>query len=247
MYTVLWSFRDKSCPNTMLNSLQRRVCFLFQHILLILFASCDHSGNGTREWISILRTWLFILPNTTRHFWSMWRTNTVPITDNCRSLNMKNYRAMTSSILQCLLKLVNHLLIHMICPLVMKNTKRQKIWPIQHPDRAISQYTYRPPQGTISIRRLKHQSTGRKLNRISMITTPTRWRSAIPFRSRISRNGGDSKMKRIQSTPISPLWHAAYSQSYRMVSEWGPGFPLNETWSAGGSPKPQAGLFRNRL
>jgi len=49
-----------------------------------------------------------------------------------------------------------------------------------------------------------------------------------------------------QSTPISPIWHATYSLSYHMVSEWGPVFPLEKMLSAGGSQKPQAGPFVKR-
>jgi len=122
-YTSLWSLHDKCCPNTMLKSLQRRVCFSSRHWSLILFRRCDHSTNGTKEWIFILRTRLVILPNRAkRHFWSMWRKNTAPNKDDCQSLSMKNYGAMTSSLLQWLLNLVNHLLIHMICSVMMNNT-----------------------------------------------------------------------------------------------------------------------------
>jgi len=247
IYTSLWSLRDKSCPNTMPKSLQRRVCFIFRHTYLILFASCNCLGKGTREWILILRTRLLILPNTQRHFGRMWKTNTARNSDDCRSLNMKNCRAMTSSILQRLPNLVNHLLIHMICPVVMKNTQRLKIWPKRHQDEVITQHAYWPPPGGIWIRRLNHQRAGEKLILISMITTSTRWRLAVHFGSRISRNGGDSKRKRIHSMPISPMWHAAYSQSYLIVLEWRPVFPLDKTLLAGGSPKPQAKPFGNRL
>jgi len=73
------------------------------------------------------------------------------------------------------------------------------------------------------------------------------WRLAVHFGFRISRNGGDGKRKRTQSTRISPMWHATYSQSYLMVSEWRPVFPLDETLSAGGSQKPQAKPFRKWL
>jgi len=87
-------FARQSCPNTLLKSLQRRVRFLFQHIFLILFRSCNRLGNGTREWLSILRMRLLILPNTMRHFWSMWRTNTAP---NIRCLSVTTHYKLQSN------------------------------------------------------------------------------------------------------------------------------------------------------
>jgi len=82
-FSLLWSVRGKSCPNTILKWLQRLVCSWFRHISLILSRSCDRLGSGTREWILILKTTYFIIPNTWRPLWSMWRTNTAWDIDVC--------------------------------------------------------------------------------------------------------------------------------------------------------------------
>jgi len=74
----------------------------------------------------ILRMRLFILPNTKRHFWSMWRTNTVPNIDKGLSLNPTLSQAAISSSLQWLVDLVYLLLIHMICPAMMKKNLMSK-------------------------------------------------------------------------------------------------------------------------
>jgi hypothetical protein len=103
-------------------SLQWPVFFLFQYKSLILSGSCDHFGSGTRPWISILRTRRLLLSNTSKPIWSMWRINTAPNIDECPSLNPKMISIATSSPLQTLLDLVNHSLIHMICPAMMTNT-----------------------------------------------------------------------------------------------------------------------------
>jgi len=67
-YTLPWSLRGRRCPNIILKWPQRLVCFSFWNISLILSRSCDHLGSGTREWISILKTRLLILPNSRRPF-----------------------------------------------------------------------------------------------------------------------------------------------------------------------------------
>jgi len=124
--TSLWTLRDRSCPNNMQKSLQRLVCFPFQHTSLIHSGSCDQLGCGTRRWIVILRTRRLILPETRQPFWRMWRTNTVPNIDECPSIHMKIFLTAISSPLQRLLDLVNRLLIHMIWPAMMRNTDRLK-------------------------------------------------------------------------------------------------------------------------
>jgi len=96
--------------------------FSFRHISFIISASCDRWGSGTREWISILRTRHCILPNTKRHFWTIWRKNPMPNIDVCRSLNLKAFRATIPSPLQWLDDLVNRSLIHIIWLAMMKNT-----------------------------------------------------------------------------------------------------------------------------
>jgi len=119
---LLWSWRNRSCPNRMPKWLQRWVWFSFLHISSILSRSCDCLGCRTGEWISILSTRHPILHNTWRPFWTMWWMNTVPNLDVSQSINPKAYRAISSSHPQWLQDLVNHPLIHMIYPAMMKNT-----------------------------------------------------------------------------------------------------------------------------
>jgi len=121
-YTSPGSLRDRSSPNIMLKFLQQQVSFSWQHSLLIISGSCDHLGSGTREWILFLRTILLIPPDIQRHFWSMLRTNTALNIDDFPWLNLRAYRATICSLPQWHLDLINLLMIHMICPAIMKNT-----------------------------------------------------------------------------------------------------------------------------
>jgi len=132
---------DRCCPNIMLQLLQRRVCITLQHTFLILSGSCDCLGSETSAWISILRTRLLILLNTKRSFWSMWRMITVPNIDVCLSLNVKAYQATICSSPQCRPDLANLLMIHLIRPVMMKNTKCLYKWLKRHLDKAIVQHT----------------------------------------------------------------------------------------------------------
>jgi len=88
--------------------------------------------DSIREW-RLFRKWdkaidsipedePYILPNTRRPVWCMWRTNTVLNIDECLSLNPKMSRLATSAPLHRLPNLVNRLLIHMICRTMMKIT-----------------------------------------------------------------------------------------------------------------------------
>ena len=43
------------------------------------------------------------------------------------------------------------------------------------------------------------------------------------------------------------MWLATYSLSYHMLSEWRPVFPLAEMLLGGGSQKPKARPFANKL
>jgi hypothetical protein len=52
----------------------------------------------------------------------MWRMNSVPNTDVCPSINTKAYQALITSSQQQHHDPVNHPLIHMMCPEMMKNT-----------------------------------------------------------------------------------------------------------------------------
>ena len=121
-YSVLWSLHGKSCPNIIVKWLQWLVCSSFRHTFLILSGSCDRLWSGTTEWISILKTRLLLLPNSRRSFWSMWRMNTALNTDVFRLLNPKTYWTTIPASPQWLIDLVNLLMNHMICPVIMKNT-----------------------------------------------------------------------------------------------------------------------------
>jgi len=161
----------------------RQVCLWFQHISSFLSGGCDRSGSGTKEWIWFLRTRHSILPNTERHFWSMWRMNTVPNIDMCRSINLKAYWAVIFSLQQRLQDPVNHPLMHMIHSAMMNNTWRLTISLKWHPDEAITLHAYCQLPGSIQIHCVAHQRTGGKLIQISMITTPTEGRVAVHFGS----------------------------------------------------------------
>jgi len=168
----------------MLKWLQHWPCFWFRHISSIVLGSPDHFERGTREWILILRMRHLILHNTKRPFWSMWRMNTVWNIRVCRSISMELYRAAILSPLQQLQDPVNHPLILMICPAMMKNTLLLTLWLRRHPDNAVAQHVNWPPPGTIWILRLMHQRTRGKSIQISMITTPNQRRLAVHSGSR---------------------------------------------------------------
>jgi len=95
--------------------------------------------------------------------------------------NTKAYPAAISFPLQQLLDHVNHLLIDMICPAMMKNTYRLTMGLRRHSDEPIMHHTYWSAPGSTWIRRLNHQRTGGKLIPISTITTPTQWILAVHF------------------------------------------------------------------
>ena len=165
----------------MLKWLQRWGCFSFLHISLILSGSCDGLGSGTWEWILILRMRYLILHNTRSPYWSMWRMNTVPNFDVCRSINSKANWATILSPPQWPQNPVNYSFILMICPAMMKNTWLLPMWLKWQPDEAIAQHANWPPPGPIWIHRLKHQTIVGTLNKMSMITTPTQWRFTVHF------------------------------------------------------------------
>jgi len=106
----------------MLKSLQRWVCFAFLHLFSIRSGSCNCLEIGTREWILTLRTSHPILPNINRSFCHMWRINTVPTINVCLSIHSNTYWAAISSSLHWLQDPVNHSLLNVICPAMMKNT-----------------------------------------------------------------------------------------------------------------------------
>lgn len=82
----------------------------------------NNLGSGTKQCIFILRMKLPTLPNTRRHFCSIWIIKTVPNLDECPSLNPKMFRDAISSSLQRLLHLLNCLLTNMNCTVMMKYT-----------------------------------------------------------------------------------------------------------------------------
>jgi len=206
-------------PITMLKNPQCPVCFRFHNIFMILFGCCEHLARATSKWISILRTRLLILPNTRRHFWSMWKTNIVLNIDRSLSLDQTMLWVAISSPLHSLMDIVNLLLIHMICAAMMKNNWRLNVWLKRHPDKAIVQPTYEQLQGCKWVCCLKQQRTEGRLIEILVITTLTPWRLAVYFGYQMSLPGGINKRTRTQSKPISPMWHAIYSLSYHMLSE----------------------------
>jgi hypothetical protein len=169
----------------MLKWLQRMVFFSNLHISLIYSRSCDYLECGTRKWILILRTKYPTLPHTKWSFWSMWSTNTVPNIEVCQSTNMKACWVAISSPPQWLRDPVNHFLIHIICPVIMKNQQCFKMWLRRHPDEGSLQHSYWPLAGSIWIRQVMHRRTWGKLIQISMITTPIQWGIAGHFGYRI--------------------------------------------------------------
>jgi len=79
----------------------------------------------------------------------MWRTNTVLKIDQYPSLKPKMFLAANSSTLQRLLDWVNHLLIDMIFPAMLKNAYSLKTWLKRHPANVIVQHPYWQPQGSV--------------------------------------------------------------------------------------------------
>jgi len=127
IYILRQRLRNDSCTNSMRLVLQWWVCIWFQHTFSILSGSCAYIACRTRDWILILRTRLLILPNTKWNCWNMCRMNNVPNIDVSLSFNLKVYRATISSSVHWPLDLVNHVMIHMICTAMMKNTYSLKI------------------------------------------------------------------------------------------------------------------------
>jgi len=176
-----------------------------------------------------------ILPNRKRPFWSILKMNTVPNINVWQSISTKAYWAAISSPPQRLQGPVNQPFICMIFQAMMKNTERLTMWLRWHPDKAIVQHVNWPPPGSIWFRHVKRQRTRGKLIRISMIATPTQWKSGVHFGYRTYPTGGVDRKKRTQCTPIFPMWHTTFPLSYHMVSEWRPVFPLAAMLLAGGS------------
>jgi hypothetical protein len=161
--------------------LQGRVYSCSWPISFLVSPSCDLLNSWTREFIFVLRMRHPLLPNTKRQFWRIWRTNPLPNTDMCQSINLKVYCALISFALQWLQDPVNHPLIDMICPATMRKTRDLTMSLQQHADGGIVQHTYWMPLGTIWIRCLKHLRTGDKLIQISIISTLTQWQLAGYF------------------------------------------------------------------
>jgi len=146
----------------MLKWLRWPVCFSFLHISSILSGCCNRLGSGSKEWIWILRMRHPLLPNNKRTFWSMWRIKTLSIIDVCQSINWKAYRAVITSPCQWYQDPMNHPLIIMISPTMMKNTWWLTMLLRWHPDTLIVQPACWLPPGSVWIRFLKPQRTGGK-------------------------------------------------------------------------------------
>ena len=153
---------QQKLSNNMPKWLQWHECFPLRLTSSLFYGSCDRLGSGIREWRLILKKRHPILPNTIRTFWSRCRMTTVPILDMCWSINLKEYRVTISSVPQRLQDLVNHCLIHTICPAMMKNTQHLPMRLKWHPDEVITLHTNWLLPVSIWIHRLKHQRTGGK-------------------------------------------------------------------------------------
>jgi len=234
--TSPWSWRNRSCfiYYAELNP-TRGIHLISAHLLdpfrrLWSFRKWDKGMDMNPEEETSYRP-----PNTKRHSWSMWRMNTAPYVNVCRSLNPKLYWTTISSPLERLQHPVNLPSTHLICPVMMNNTYHLTMWLKLNLDEAIALHAYWPPPGSIWFHCLNDLRTGGKKVQISIITTPTQWICAVHFGYRISPTAGDNKRKLTNSTPISWMWRASYSLSYHMVSEQGPVVPLRKMLSAGDS------------
>jgi len=185
----------------MLKWRQWHVCCSFQHICLMLSRCWDCLRSGTRDWIVILRMRGPIWSNCRRYCWSMWRINTAPNIDDCPSWHPSPYQATFPSPQHWLPDMVNLLMIHTICPVMMKNTWCRMMWLKWLPDEVIAQYE----QGSFWIHQLNDCRTGVKLIRILMMTTLSLPRLAVDFGNRRSPTGDDSVMKCTHSTPDDPI------------------------------------------
>jgi len=99
-YTLTWSWHTSSCPNIMPQQFLWQVCVSFQQISLILSGSCDLLQYGIKDWIWILRMRFLILPNTRRHFRSIWGTNEEPNIGGCQTWTPTVYQPTIYSLLQ---------------------------------------------------------------------------------------------------------------------------------------------------
>ena len=70
--------------------------------------------------------------------------------------NSKPYRATISSPVHRHQGPINHALIHMNCPAMMRNTQRLTMWLRRHLDKEIAQRAYCPRPGSIRIRCMNH-------------------------------------------------------------------------------------------
>jgi hypothetical protein len=213
---------------------------------LILFRRCNCLESGTRKWISILMTRLCIPPNIKRPVRSIWRTNTVPNTSDCQSINKKVLWATTHSPQQ-LQVLVNLHKIDTFCPVMIANNYGLMMWPEWHPDILIVQYAYWPLQNTVWINTLQHTRIEGKLIAILMSTTTRPWKLAVHYSCPILPTCGTSKMKHTNCTSISPMWHPTYWPSYHILGQWRRVNLLGKTWSDGGSSKQKVIPFAKML
>jgi len=121
-YTSLWRLRDRGCPNSEQNSVQRPGWFSFQQMSSIGHGSWHYFASGARRCILILSARHPILSNSTRPLRRMWKTYTAQCIDECQSLHPTIFCTAISSPLQQPLDVVNCLSVHTICPALMKNT-----------------------------------------------------------------------------------------------------------------------------
>jgi len=140
------------------------------------------------------------------------------------------YWATILSSLQRLLNLLNHHLIHMIRPLMMKNAWFLKVWLKRHPDKAIAQQAYSQPHGSIWIHCLVVSTKGNALEvRRSLQCGP----SHILYHSTRSGSGGHSflwarhyRLEAVKNNRQDPLWNsgskAVCLNQLRCIGRWWP-------------------------
>lgn len=141
-YTSLWRISTRRYSNNLSKLLALSVWTSFQLISMILSWIWDLLGCGSTRWICILITRHHVLSNPRRPRGCMCRTTITPNLNDGPFLIPNMISTATSSLLQRPLHLVNHLLIHIICPLMMMNSKGLNASQNWYPEESIMQHTH---------------------------------------------------------------------------------------------------------
>jgi len=149
--------------------------FSFLQISSILSGSYDRLQSLTGQWILILRTRHSTWHNTKRLFGTIWRMNAVTNIDLGQSIQSNLNQSAVSSPLQQHQSPIDHSLIIMICPAMMRNTECVTLWLRRHPHEAILEAAYWVLSATIWVCHLTHHTIGDKSIHISMIASATQW------------------------------------------------------------------------